>query len=64
MITAKAKYVTNFVPSKDLSVGASTDPVLFFMNPGVTGGFQDLATGATMTLRGVGITQEVRYLTY
>jgi hypothetical protein len=64
MVTAKAKYTTNFVPANDLSVGASSNPVLFFMNPGVNGGFQDLATGSSMTMGGPAVTPDVRYLTY
>ena len=64
MVTAKAKYTTNFVPANDLSIGASSDPVLLFVNPGVSGGFQDLVTGASMTMGGTAITPAVRYLTY
>jgi hypothetical protein len=64
MVTGKAKYTTNFTPANDLSVGASTNPVLFFLNPGVSGGFQDLATGSSMTMGGTAVTQSIRYLTY
>jgi hypothetical protein len=63
MVTAKAKYTANFTPAVDLSVGASSDPVLFFLNPGVSGGFQDLATGQSMSMGGNAVTQSVRYLT-
>ena len=64
MVTAKAKYTTNFVPANDLSIGASGNPVLLFVNPGVSGGYQDLATGTSMSIGGTAVTQGLRYLTY
>ena len=48
MITTNAKYSSNFTPATDLSVGASSQPVAFFMNPGITGNPIDLATGNTV----------------
>ena len=64
MVTAKAKYTTNFVPANDLSVGASSNPVLLFVNPGPSGGFQDLATATSMSMGGSAVTQALRYLMY
>ena len=49
IITASAKYTSNFTPANDLSVGASSNPVVFFLNPGIAGSLQDLATGSTVT---------------
>jgi len=45
MITTGIKYSSNFTPATDLSVGASSHPVVFFMNPGITANTTDLATG-------------------
>ena len=48
MITTNVKYSSNFTPATDLSVGASTQPVAFFMNPGIAGVPIDLVTGNTL----------------
>jgi hypothetical protein len=64
LVTAEAKYTANFVPANDLSVGASSDPVLFFVNPGVSGSLQDLVTGQTVSMGGTSVTPALRYLTY
>ena len=52
MVTAKAKYTANFTPANDLSVGASSNPVLFFLNPGIGGVLEDLVTQQTMSIAG------------
>jgi hypothetical protein len=62
MITAKAKYPANFVPATDLSVGASSDPVVFFAKPDTSGKIQDLASGVSLGLRGTGVASTLRYL--
>ena len=65
MITGKAKYPANFVPATDLSIGASANPVLFFVNPGVSGSLQDLVSTNTMVIQGTGVSATgSRYLTY
>ena len=65
MITAKAKYPANFVPATDLSVGASGDPVVFFVNPGIKASLQDLVSGNTVLITGTGVSATgQRYLTY
>ena len=45
MFTRSVKYSANFTPATDLSVGASSQPVAFFMNPGIAASLTDLATG-------------------
>ena len=64
MITASAKYVSNFVPANDLSVGASSLPVAFFMNPGVSGSLADLVTASSVPTYGTAVTTAPRYLSY
>jgi len=65
MITAKAKYPANFVPANDLSIGASSNPVMFFVSPGSSGSLQDLVSANTMTIQGSGVSATgLRYLTY
>jgi hypothetical protein len=65
MITAKAKYPANFVPATDLSVGASNNPVLFFVSPGSSASLQDLVSANTMIIQGSGVSATgLRYLTY
>jgi len=63
MVTAKAKYTANFTPANDLSVGASSNPVLFFLNPGIGGVLKDLVTQQTMTIAGNSVSAtDSRYL--
>jgi hypothetical protein len=65
MIAASTKYVSNFVPLNDLSVGASSLPVVFFMNPGVSGDLSDLVTASSVPIFGTAVTAtSSRYLTY
>ena len=61
IITASAKYVSN---SNDLSIGAASQPVAFFMNPGIAGNLTDLVTASSVPTDGTAVTQAPRYLTY
>jgi hypothetical protein len=64
MITGSAKYVSNFVPANDLSVGASSLPVAFFLNPGISGDLTDVVTASSVPMFGTAVTPALRYLTY
>ena len=64
IITTSAKYVSNFVPANDLSIGAASQPVAFFMNPGIAGNLTDLVTASSVSTYGTAVTQAPRYLTY
>jgi len=54
MVTASAKYTSNFTPAADLSAGASN--ALFFLNPGANGSLADTVSGQTMGVGGTIVT--------
>jgi len=62
MVTLSGKYTSNFTPATDLSVGAASQPLGFFINPGMSGNLQDLVSGSTPTMMNTVTATGLRYL--